>query len=91
MSSVLVGGVWSVANLWVLARLLAAWVGPQRSRRRVVGWLLMKLAVLYPLAVLFLRASPEAAGGFGIGFSVVLLAAITRYLLAAQRSVAHGR
>ena len=90
----LVGVAWGLANLWVLARLLAAWLHPPRSKWRVVGWLLAKLAVVYPLAALFLYAYPGRAMSFGLGFSVVLLAAIARSLLIAQRPVAlrtHGR
>ena len=90
----LVGVTWGLVNLWVLARLLTAWMSSQRSRRRVVGWLLTKVAVVYPLAVLFLHAYPGCAMSFGLGFSVVLLAAIARFLLLAQRPVSlrtHGR
>ena len=88
----LVGSAWSLANLWVLGRLLTAWISPapRRSRRRVVGWLLLKLAVIYPLAVLFLHANPGAAVSFGVGFSLVLLAALIRFTVVAQRAIAHG-
>ena len=88
------GMAWNLANLWILTRLLSSWISPARSTRRVVGWLIVKLGALYPLAVLFLRTFPHLAISFGVGFTVVLGGAITWFVINAQRSVAvkaHGR
>ena len=99
MLGVAAGAGWSLTNLWVLSRLLAAWMTPTRSTpstplgagRRAIGWLLLKLAVLYPLAFLFLRAAPYRAVSFGVGFTLVLGAAIGYVAVTAQRSIPHGR
>ncbi|MBI4342495.1 MAG: hypothetical protein HY599_03920 [Candidatus Omnitrophica bacterium] len=90
-AGLLAGAAWNFASVWTLSRLLNAWLSPQRSRRHVVGWLAAKLAVLYPLAALFLQTYPGTAVGFGIGFTVALLVVIGWYALATQRSLAHGR
>lgn len=87
------GGIWNAANLWCLAQLLKAWLGPQPSRRRVVGWLLVKFPLLYLAAIGALRHPAVSLVGFSIGFSLVLLAAIWR--LAARTphlaTSSHGR
>ena len=75
------GGAWSVANLWCLSRVLAAWIGPEHSRRRAVAWLLVKLAILYPAALAVLSARHQLAPGFGIGFSLVLVVVIAGFAL----------
>lgn len=88
------GGAWSLASLWCLARLLAAWLSPARSRRRVIGWLLVKLAVLYPLAVVFLQAHPRLAMSFGVGFTLALAVMACGFALhgvRAARAQSHGR
>lgn len=90
----LAGGGWNFANLWILSRLLSAWMAPARSKRRVLGWLFLKLAVLYPLVFLFLQRAPHLAISFGIGFTIVLGAAIGYFAVAAQRPLIlkpHGR
>ena len=88
------GGAWSLASLWCLARLLAAWLSPTHSRRRVIGWLLVKLAVLYPLAVAFLLAAPHLAMSFGIGFTVALAVMAVGFAcqgIRAAQAQSHGR
>ena len=91
---VLSGATWGLASLWVLTRLVAAWIGPARSTRRVSGWLLVKFAVLYPLAFTFLHAYSSLAISFGVGFTVVLGAALGYFAVRAQRAMTlrpHGR
>ena len=66
------GGLWNMANLFCLGRLLTAWLGPQPSTRRVVGWLFVKFLGLYALAVWLLREPAIHPVGFGAGFTVVL-------------------
>ena len=69
------GGVWNLASLWCLSRILEAWIGPTASTKRVVGWLLVKFFVLY-LAIYFLISRAVVSlVGFSIGFTVVLIAA----------------
>lgn len=72
----LVGGAWHLASLWCLASLLAAWLGPQRSQRTVLGWLLVKFPLLYGAAILLLRHPSMSIAGFALGFTVVLVAVI---------------
>ena len=91
---VLVGGLWNLANLYCLTRLLTAWLGPRRSTRRVVGWLLVKFIALYFLAFALLRLPGVSPVGFGVGFTVVLIGAIWLLALRARRlvpPVAHDR
>ena len=88
---VLAGGAWNLASLWCLRQLVRAWLGPQPSRPRVIGWLLVKFPFLYYLIFLMLRSGVVSSVGFGIGFSVVLAAAMGGLLWRAQRTVAHGR
>ena len=70
------GGMWNLLNLWCLIRLLRAWLGSQRSSRRVLGWLLLKFPLLYGLLFVVFRHQTISLLGFGIGFTVVLLAAL---------------
>jgi hypothetical protein len=72
----LAGGVWNLVNLWCLSRLLAAWLGPQRSTARVVRWLVIKFPLLYGVAWLLLSRAWVSMVGFGVGFTLVLLAAL---------------
>lgn len=91
---VLAGGAWNLASLWCLSRLLHAWLGPQHSRRRVLGWLLVKFPLLYLVAFGLLHTRAVSAMGFGIGFSVILAMAIGRFALRAKSFAApssHGR
>ena len=85
------GAAWNAANFWCLTRLLAAWVGPRRSQPRAIGWVLVKLAVVYPSAFLLLRHPQVSPIGFGLGFTLVLLIGIGAFAGRAQRSLAHGR
>ena len=85
---VVTGGLWSLANLWCLERLLSAWLRPQPSRRRALGWVLVKFPLLYFIAFMLLRASFMSLVGFGIGFTVVLAVAIWRFTLRARSQCA---
>lgn len=92
--SVLVGGLWHTASLWSLSRLLHAWLGPQPSKRRVIGWLLVKFPALYAAAFALLTRQTISCLGFGIGFTVVLVTAIGCVALQASPfmvSPPHGR
>ena len=92
--SVLAGGLWNLANLWCLTRLLLAWLGPQASRRRVVGWLLIKFPLLYAMAFFLLRVPDSSALGFGIGFTLVLFVSLgwyAKHLPTALATPPHGR
>ena len=91
---VLVGGAWNAANLWCLSRLLSSWLGPQPSRRRAVGWLVIKFPALYLLVFAYLTRPAGSLIGFGLGFTLTLAAAIVWFTVRAQRLVAvrpHGR
>ena len=85
------GAAWNAASLFCLARLLRAWLGPQPSRRRVAGWLLVKCLLLYPLVVLILRHPAISCAAFGVGFTLVLIAAMGWMLLRLPRALPYGR
>ena len=89
-ASALVGGLWNVASLWMLTRVLGAWMGPRRSARRAAAWMAVKLLLLYPLAVLFLLRPGTSPLGFGVGFTMALAIGILCLARWAQRAVAHG-
>ena len=91
---ILIGGAWNLASLWCLARMLDAWLGPHRSQRRTITWLLFKFPLLYAAVFLLLRHPRISVIGFGIGFTVVLATAISLLALNAQRVTmarSHGR
>ncbi len=89
----LAGGVWNLANFWCLSRLLHAWVTPHASRRRALGWLLVKVPLLYAFVFFLLRAPSVSLVGFSLGFTAVLAAAIGWFMLRSQRMMvpSHGR
>ncbi|GEM_PF-6046354 len=72
----LAGAAWNGASLWCFAQLVQAWVGPRPSRRRAIGWLLVKFPVLYAMIFLMLWSGRVSWVGFSVGFSIVLVAAI---------------
>ena len=86
---VVTGGAWNLAGLWCLARLLAAWLGPTPSRRRAIGWVLLKFPLLYLVLFSVLSHAMVSAMGFGAGFSLVLLI-ILGWWLAQRRAFTHG-
>lgn len=88
------GGAWNLTSLWCLVQLLSVWLGPQRSTRRVVGWLLVKFPALYLTAWLLLRHQAVSPVGFGVGFTVVLVTALGFFLLRVRQLItpaAHDR
>lgn len=88
------GAAWSLVSLWCLARLLHAWLGPQPSRWRVIGWLVVKFPLLYTAAWLLIRSPSISLAGFGLGFTVSLALALVGYLLRLPRlspRPSHGR
>lgn len=94
LAGCLAGAGWNLASLWCLVRLLGAWLGPQPSRRRALGWAVMKFPLLYGLAILILRAPSVSLTGFGAGFTAVLIGAIGWFALRAQHLLVarpHGR
>ena len=91
---ILAGGLWNVLSLWCLIRLLNAWIGPRQSTRRALGWLLVKFPLLYALLIVAFRFRMVSAAGFGIGFTLVLGAALGVLGFSARRMIgvrAHGR
>lgn len=90
----LVGGVWNLASLWCLMQVVRAWLGPQPSTRRAVLWLLVKFPLLYLLIFVLLRSPTISIVGFGIGFSMVLLAVmgwLIRQTVQTSPARPHGR
>ena len=79
------GGTWNMASLWCLARLLSAWLGPAASRRRVIGWLLVKFPLLYLVVFTLLRHPAVSLVGFGIGFTIVLVVALGALIVSVRR------
>jgi hypothetical protein len=91
---IIAGGAWNLINLWCLARMLHAWLGPRRSQRQAMMWLLVKFPLLYTAVFLLLRHPVVSVIGFGLGFTAVLAAAVIRLALDAQRvpmARSHGR
>ena len=87
----LAGGVWNLASLWCLSRLLAAWMSPTPSRRRVIVWLLVKFPLLYAAVVLLFGAHAVSAAAFGTGFSIVLFVAIAGLMADGRRVMGAAR
>jgi hypothetical protein len=81
----LAGGAWNLTSLLVLSQLLNAWLGPNRSNRRVVGWLLVKFPLLYLAFFAMYQFKVVSLIGFGIGFTVVLAAAVGTFAVHAMR------
>ena len=82
---VLFGGAWNLASLWCLSRLLDAWLRPNSSRRRAVGWLLLKFPLLYLVVFGVMHAPTASLVGFGAGFTVVLAVVVGALAVNAQR------
>ena len=92
---ILAGGLWNLASLWCLVRLLGAWLGQSPSRQWPVGgWLLLKGVLLCLLVGSMRHAQTLGLIGFGVGFTIVLAAVVgalaceTRPLMAGR---SHGR
>ena len=83
------GVAWNLLSLWSLAQLLKAWLGPTPSRPRVIGWLLVKIPLLYALAFVLVSHPSISPLGFGLGFTASLALVLIGYLL--KRRLAHGR
>lgn len=94
VGSILAGGLWNLASLWCLSRLLGAWLRPDPRRSRVLGWLVLKGALLALLIGAVLRAPWLSFIGFGIGFTVMLIIIVASFALHPRRLVtgqSHGR
>ena len=93
------GGAWNLLNLWCLATALTVWLDQSPSRRRAIGWFVIKFPLLY-LAVFCLLSRPSVSPiGFGIGFTIVLALAAALLIVrsrstaasASSTASAHGR
>ena len=78
---VLVGGSWQLVNLWSLSRMIARWLEPSASKRRMAGWFVVKFPLLYLLAIISLSRPWISPVGFGMGFVAVLIAAAIASLI----------
>src|SRR3989338_1762545 len=74
---ILAGGLWNVANVWCLARALGVWLSPKLApRRHQVGWFIVKFPLLYAALFGLVQLPGISLMGFGIGFLVVITAAM---------------
>ena len=87
--SVAAGGAWNAANLWCLVHLLDAWLG-RASKRRALAWALVKFPVLYGILFALLPRPEVSLAGFGVGFTLVLAAAIAWLAVRAKTLVARS-
>ena len=87
---VLAGSLWNAANFWCFSHALGAWLDPQRARRHQIGWFVVKFPLLYAAAFSLLQMPWISPIGFGIGFTLVLAAAVLLVLKARQPQL-HGR
>lgn len=85
LTGVAAGAAWNFASLWCLINLLSAWLGPQPSRRRALGWLVVKFPVLYALAVLLVRHAQVSVLGFSVGFTAVMAVSMGWFAVQANR------
>jgi len=93
-AGVLAGGLWNAANLWCLSQALGSWLAPGQTRRRQIGWFVVKFPLLYAVAFGLLQIPGFSLIGFGIGFTIVLGSAVLLALKGSQpqRALAsHGR
>jgi len=75
--SILAGGLWNVANVWCLARALGVWLNPHPApRRQQIGWFIVKFPLLYAAVFGLVQCPGISLVGFGIGFLVVIIAAV---------------
>ena len=94
VGSILAGGLWNLASLWCLTRLLGVWLRPDPSRNRLLGWLALKSAWLALLIGAVLRAPWLSFIGFGIGFTIMLIIIVASFALPSRRLLtgqSHGR
>ena len=86
----LAGAGWNLLNLWALAHLLGAWIGPRRSLPRALGWGLIKIPLLYAL-VFWLMSQPVIPPvAFAIGFTTVLVTVMLRLVAQPLQLAASG-
>ena len=66
---------------------------PHASRRRALGWLLVKFPLLYGLIVLLVRTPSVSLVGFSLGFTAILAVAIGWFAFPITRIMVqpHGR
>ena len=84
-AGVALGGLWNLASLWCLAHMLQAWIGPKPSQRRALAWLLVKFPLLYAAIFFVFQTSFVPFQAFTVGFSVVLVSALTVFLAHARQ------
>ncbi len=95
-SGMLVGGAWNLINLWCLTRALGVWLASHPSRWRSALWFIVKFPLLYGLALGLLMTPGLSLGGFIVGFSATLGAALLASIAYLQSrlhsaSFSHGR
>ena len=88
-TGIMAGAAWNAASLWCLTHLLRAWLGPTPSRRRALGWLMIKFPLLYLLAFALISNPHVSVVGFGVGFTLVLLGGLAWYARHLQRMEPH--
>ena len=81
---VLAGAAWNAASVWVMGRMLQAWLAADTHRGQAIGWLLVKLGVVYPMAWLILRHPAVSLPGFSVGFTLILFAALAWFAARTQ-------
>jgi hypothetical protein len=69
------GAVWNAASVWCLIQLLRCWTGPRPSWRRALAWAAVKFPALYGTAYWLLHEGSVSVVGFGVGFTIMLIAA----------------
>lgn len=89
VASMLTGGLWNLASLWGLSRLLGVWVRPDPDKRQALGWLAAKLAWIGVLIGAILRAPWLSFAGFGAGVTVVLIVVVASLGIQANTRTSH--
>jgi len=85
--SFLLAAAWSIANLWILARLLIL-VFQRGSRFALALFLCLKIPILYGLILCYLIWAPwrpsSLIGGITLPYGVIVLKALGRFLVEAM-------
>lgn len=79
------GGIWNLASLWCLTRMLHAWIGPNASQKRAVFWVLIKFPLLYSAIFILFHKRLVPLAAFSVGFSIVLLIAMAVFVSSLRR------
>jgi len=92
---ILIGGLFGIANTWLIVRLTESVLDPEKRNPIVVATILvLKLPVLYGLLILSFLHRWNNPLGFAIGFQLFFIAlfgwAIATYLIAGRMSTRRG-